>query len=97
MYSIEFFNSAKKDLKSIDKQNQAFILDSLDELVLNFSSVNEKSLMHSGKIKKLKGQKETIYRLKLRMYRVIYKKYEDKLIILVLHVTSREGAYRSLD
>ncbi len=97
MYSIEFFNSAKKDLKSIDKQNQAFILDSLDEFVLNFSSVNEKSLMHSGKIKKLKGQKETIYRLKLRMYRVIYKKYEDKLIILVLHVTSREGAYRSLD
>ncbi len=97
MYSIEFFNSAKKDLKSIDKQNQAFILDSLDEFVLNFSSVNEKSLMHSGKIKKLKGQKETIYRLKLRMYRVIYKKYEDKLVILVLHVTSREGAYRSLD
>lgn len=97
MYSIEFFNSAKKDLKSIDKQNQAFILDSLDEFALNFSSANEKSLMQSGKIKKLKGQKEIIYRLKLRMYRVIYKKYEDKLVILVLHVTSREGAYRSLD
>ncbi|MDK9692997.1 MAG: hypothetical protein OEL19_01965, partial [Sulfurimonas sp.] len=71
MYSIEFFNSAKKDLKSIDKQNQAFILDSLDEFSLNFSSANEKSLMQSGKIKKLKGQKEIIYRLKLRMYRVI--------------------------
>jgi len=97
LYSIEFFNSAKKDLKSIDKQDQAFILDSLDEFAFNFSSANEKSLMHSGKIKKLKGQKETIYRLKLRMYRVIYKKYEHKLVILVLHVTSREGAYRSLD
>ncbi len=97
MYSIEFFNSAKKDLKSIDKQNQAFILDSLDEFVLNFSSINEKSLMQSGKIKKLKGQKDTLYRLKLRMYRVIYKKYEDKLVILVVHVTSRESAYKNLD
>jgi mRNA interferase RelE/StbE len=97
LYSIEFFNSAKKDLKSIDKQNQAFILDSLDEFVLNFSSINEKSLMQSGKIKKLKGQKDTLYRLKLRMYRVIYKKYEDKLVILVVHVTSRESAYKNLD
>ncbi len=97
MYSIEFFNSAKKDLKSIDKQNQAFIIDSLDEFVLNFSSINEKSLMQSGKIKKLKGQKDTLYRLKLRMYRVIYKKYEDKLVILVVHVTSRESAYKNLD
>jgi mRNA interferase RelE/StbE len=97
LYSIEFFNSAKKDLKSIDKQNQAFIIDSLDEFVLNFSSINEKSLMQSGKIKKLKGQKDTLYRLKLRMYRVIYKKYEDKLVILVVHVTSRESAYKNLD
>ncbi len=97
MYTIEFFSSAKKDLKSIDKKNQAFILDSLDEFALNFSSTNEKSLMHSGKIKKLKGQKETLYRLKLRTYRVIYKKYDNKLVILVLHVTTRESAYKSLD
>jgi len=31
------------------------------------------------------------------MYRVIYKKYGDKLIILVLHVTTREGSYKSSD
>ena len=35
-----------------------------------------------------------LYRLKLRSYRVIYKKYEDKLVILVVHVTTRESAYR---
>lgn len=50
--------------------------------------------MTTGKIKKLQGQKEELYRLKLRTYRVIYKKEEDKLIILVLHVTTREGAYK---
>ncbi|EQB35597.1 hypothetical protein M947_09960 [Sulfurimonas hongkongensis] len=94
MYVLEFFNSAKKDLKSIDKQNQAFILDSLEAFAQSFSSTNEKSLMRSAKIKKLKGQKETLYRLKLRTYRVIYKKYEDRLVILVLHVTTREGTYK---
>ena len=50
--------------------------------------------MHTGKIKKLQGQEEELYRLKLRSYRVIYKKYEDRLVILVVHVTTREGAYR---
>lgn len=94
MYILEFGNSAKGDLKNIDKYNQVFILDSLDEFIQNFSFEYEKSLMHSGKIKKLQGQKELLYRLKLRSYRIIYKKYEDRLVILVLHITTREGAYR---
>lgn len=97
MYEIDFATTAKRDFKVIDKADIVFIRNSLYDFAQNFNSEYEKSFMHSGKIKKLKGQKETIYRLKLRMYRVIYKKYEDKLVILVLHVTSREGAYRSLD
>ncbi len=95
MYTLTLNQSAKKDLKNIDKQNQIFILDSLEDFMQNFSFEYEKSLMHSGKIKKLQGQKELLYRLKLRTFRVIYKKYEEKLIILVVHVTTREGAYKS--
>ena len=49
--------------------------------------------MNNGKIKKLKGQDEDLYRLRLRLYRIIYKKYEDKLVILVVHVTTRENTY----
>ena len=94
MYIIEFDNVSKKDFKKIDKHNQVFILDSLDDFINNFSSEYETTLMSSGKIKKLKGQKEVLYRLKLRSYRVIYKKYEDKLVILVVHITTRESAYR---
>ncbi|OHD99261.1 MAG: hypothetical protein A2W82_01395 [Sulfurimonas sp. RIFCSPLOWO2_12_36_12] len=94
MFILEINQSAKKDLKNIDKSDQVFILDSLEEFVQNFSSNYEKSLMHSGKIKKLQGQKEILYRLKLRSYRVVYKKYDDKLVILVLHVTTRENAYK---
>lgn len=94
MYIIEFARSSIKELKNIDKSSQAFILDSLDDFVENFNADYEIALMSTGKIKKLQGQKEILYRLKLRSYRVIYKKEEDKLIILVIHVTTREGAYK---
>jgi len=50
--------------------------------------------MQKGKIKKLQGQKEILYRLKLRSYRVVYKKQNEELIILVVHVSTREGAYK---
>lgn len=94
MYKIDFKPNVKKDFKVIDKSDIAFIRNSLYDFVKNFNTEYETSLMSTGKIKKLQGQKEILYRLKLRMYRVIYKKYEDKLIILVVHVTTRENAYK---
>jgi len=94
LFVLKFAISSKKELKRIDKQSQAFILDSLDDFIESFSAEYESSLMHTGKIKKLQGQKEILYRLKLRSYRVIYKKYDDKLVILVVHVTTREDAYK---
>ena len=94
MYTLEFTNPSKKDLKNIDKVDKIFIIDRLKEFEHLFNDDYEKALIQKGIIKKLKGKKETIYRLKLRTYRVVYKKYEDKLIILVLHVSTREGAYK---
>ena len=94
MYTIELTSSSKRDFKKINRGDIQFIYDSLLEFSQKFSSSYEQALMQTGKIKKLQGQKELLYRLKLRSYRVIYKKYEDKLLILVLHVTTREGAYK---
>jgi len=94
MYKIEFKKSVKKDFKHIDKTDILFIKDSLIEFAKNFSNPYELSLMQSGKIKKLKSQSEELYRLRLRSYRVIYQKFSDKLVILVLRVTTRENAYR---
>jgi len=94
MYTIDFSRSSKQDFKKINKADIQFIHNSLTEFIQNFSPKYEASLMQTGKIKKLQGQSEVLYRLKLRSYRVIYKKYEDRLIILVVHVTTREGAYR---
>ena len=94
MYNLQFTNPSKKDLKKIDKSSQLFIKNSLIDFVTNFNDTYEASLMQKGKIKKLQGQKEVLYRLRLRSYRVIYKKENDELIILVVHISSRENAYK---
>jgi mRNA interferase RelE/StbE len=94
MYKIDFKPNVKKDFKNINKSDIAFIRSSLYDFVEKFNADYEIALMSTGKIKKLQGQKEILYRLKLRSYRVIYKKYEDKLVILVVHVTTREDAYK---
>ena len=94
MYKIEFKSSVKKDFKNRDKSNLLFIKDSLKDFANNFSKDYEILLMQKGIVKKLKGQKEDIYRLKLRSYRVVYKKENDLLIILVLSVNTRENSYK---
>ncbi|MFK5938914.1 MAG: hypothetical protein QM497_11020 [Sulfurimonas sp.] len=94
MYKIDFKSSVKKDFRKVNNTDIKFIRDSLNDFAKHFSSDYEIALMQKGKIKKLQSQKEDLYRLKLRSYRVIYKKYNDRLLILVVHVTTRESAYK---
>ena len=94
MYLLEFEKSVKKDFKNINISDIKFIKDSLYSFVENFSFEYEQELLKTGKIKKLQGLNEELYRLKLRTYRVIYKKEEDRLIILVVAVKSRENSYK---
>ena len=94
MYKLIFEKRVKKDFKNINKTDISFIKNSLYDFVENFCDSFEQSLMQSGKIKKLKGTKEELYRLKLRKYRAIYKKENEKLVILVLSIKSRENAYK---
>jgi len=94
MYQLSYLNGALKDLKRIDKAHQKFLNDSIKEFVKNFSPAYEQELLKTGRIKKLQGLEDELYRLKLRTYRVIYKKEDDKLIILVVSVKSRENSYK---
>ncbi|MGD9624515.1 MAG: type II toxin-antitoxin system RelE/ParE family toxin [Arcobacter sp.] len=94
MYSVVYQKTAIKDFKRIDKSNLKYITDSILKFTNNFSFEYEQELLKTGKIKKLQGMDEELYRLKLRTYRVIYKKEEDRLIILVVAVKSRENSYK---
>lgn len=94
MYTLEFEKSVKKDFKNINISDIKFIKESLYSFIENFSFEYEQELLRTGKIKKLQGMDEELYRLRLRTYRVIYKKEEDRLIILVVSVKSRENSYQ---
>ena len=94
MYTLEFEKSVKKDFKNINISDIKFIKESLYSFIENFSFEYEQELLRTGKIKKLQGMDEELYRLRLRTYRVIYKKEEDRLIILVVSVKSRENSYK---
>ncbi|WP_428022995.1 type II toxin-antitoxin system RelE family toxin [Arcobacter sp.] len=94
MYTLEFEKPVKKDFKNINISDIRFIKESLYDFVENFSYEFEQEFLKIGKIKKLQGVSEELYRLKLRSYRVIYKKEEEKLIILVVSVKSREKSYK---
>jgi mRNA interferase RelE/StbE len=94
LYELEFKASVKKDFRKISKADIGFIQTSLYQFVEAFNVGYEQELLKLGKIKKLQGESEELYILKLRRYRVIYRKEEDRLVILVLNVNSRESAYK---
>jgi mRNA interferase RelE/StbE len=95
-YSLIFDKKLNKDFKKISKADIAFIKISLNEFVKNFNDEYEKHLLKTKKIKLLKGQSQEIFRLKIRTYRAIYQKQDDKLMILVVSVKSRASVYKKI-
>lgn len=92
-YNLEFDAKSIKDLKSIDIKTRDFILDSLEDFAKKFNNDFEKELLKTSKIKSLKGIYKGLYRLRLRTYRVIYQKEDDRLVIFVIKIAHRKEAY----
>jgi mRNA interferase RelE/StbE len=93
-YNLEFDKNASKDILSLDKSIRNFILDELESFINNFDEDYEKELIKSTKIKALKGEFKGLYRLRLRTYRVIYEKRNERLVILVLRVSHKKDVYK---
>ena len=93
-WRLKFKNSVKSDFRQIDLLEAKKILKSLNDFVDNFSDEQERILLKSGIIKKLKGNLDGSYRVRLRTYRVIYKKNLEELIILVVRIGHRKDIYR---
>jgi mRNA interferase RelE/StbE len=87
MYNIEFKNSVKKDLKNIDKPKIRAILKEIESLK---TGIDDKE-----NVIKLKGN-NPYYRLRTGDYRIIFEKFEDKLVILVVKVGHRKEIYNNL-
>jgi len=89
MYALKFLEKARDDLKKIDKAHQIIIKEKL--LIL----AKDPRVLKNN-IKKLKGTKESYYRLRVGNYRVIFKKEEERLIIIVVRIGHRKEVYFSL-
>ncbi len=92
-YKLEFHPAAKKELDKFDHQARFYIVRSLTLFIESYSTEYERALMRSSKIKKLKGEWEGFYRLRLRNYRVIYEKIDKRLVIHIVRVAHRKEAY----
>jgi mRNA interferase RelE/StbE len=84
-WSIEFVETAKRELRKLDRQWQSKILDYLEEVAeLGDPHVRGKALV---------GDKQGLWRYRIGDYRVICKLEDCRLVILVLSVGHRREIY----
>ena len=89
MYKLEFLRKAVDDLKKIDKANQKVIKGKLLILAKN-------PLALKNNIKLIGDKEEKLYRLRVGSYRVIFKRKEKELIIIIVRIGHRKEIYLSL-
>jgi mRNA interferase RelE/StbE len=80
-YVVLFTESAKKDLKELEKGDAERILCALERI----------RICPERYVRKLVG--DPGYRLRVGDYRVIMDIYEDKLVILVIKIGHRKNVY----
>ena len=84
-YNIIWKNSAKKELKKIDKKEILTILNEIEKLSTNPYPQNHKKLTAT----------ENIFRIRVRSYRVIYRVENSELIIEIVRVRHRKEVYKN--
>ncbi len=83
-YKISYVRSVAKDIEKIPYQTMARIFEKIEALANDTSGLD---------IKKLKWHTDDTYRLRVWDYRIIYRKKNEELIILVLEIGHRKEIY----
>ena len=89
MYKLKFLGKALEDLKRIDRAHQKIIKAKLLILAKNPAVLK-------NNIKKIGVAGDSLYRLRSGSYRVIFKKEEDQLIIIIVRIGHRKEIYLKL-
>ena len=92
-YVLEFHPSALRELKKLDNQIQVFVITSIETFINSYTIEYENEMIKSSKVKKLKGKWQGFFRLRLRNYRVIYEKIDNKLVIHIVRIAHRKEVY----
>ena len=83
-YKIEWKNSARKELKKINKRDIPKILNQVESLIENPFPSNHKKYLGT----------EHTYRIRVQNYRVIYSVLSEILTIEVIKIGHRKDVYR---
>jgi len=94
MYELLFDQAVENDLSIPSREEQRFILASLERLSRFYSESYERELLKSGILRRLDGEWEGFYRLRLRTFRAIFKKQDDALVIFVVRSRLRSDIER---
>lgn len=84
MYSLEIKNSVEKDFRKIPKVQQQKIWDHIQELKIQPRPKNSR---------KIEGA-ESVYRIRIGDYRLIYCIIDTKKIVIIFAVKHRKDIYR---
>jgi len=90
VYRLRFLGRAVDDLSGIDGPHQRIIREKL--LIL---AENPEALKNN--IRRLNGDVENLFRLRVGSYRVIFRKDKRDLIILIVRIGHRKDIYQSLN
>ena len=90
---MELHRKALKELSKMDASTRSFIAGELDRFIEAYSPEYESELIKMGTVKHLKGELGGFYRLRLRTYRVIYEKIEERLVVHVVRIGHRKEVY----
>lgn len=82
-YQIRLEPKAEKELLKINSKDQIRIIDALENLKEN---------PHAGK--KLKGNFQGAFCLRVWPYRIIYEIFKQELIIVIIRIGHRKDVYR---
>lgn len=88
MFRLRFLGRALDDLAKIDRPHQRIIREKL--LIL---AENPEALQNN--IKRIQGDVEDLYRLRVGRYRVIFRKDARELVVLIIRIGHRKEIYLS--
>ena len=86
MFRLVFLDRALDEFKKIDRARQKIIKAKLLILAENPAALK-------NNIRRLSGPEEGLYRLRVGAYRIVFKKDEARLLILVVRVGHRRDVY----
>ncbi len=84
LFEIKWKKSAVKELKKLPQKDIFRVLQAIEKL---------SSEPYPRASKKLTGSEHT-YKIRVRVYRVIYSVYEKSFVIEVIRIRHRKDAYR---